>query len=95
MCSLACQLLLIFNINTVIPSTYKCKLSCQSPSARIFVLLLNDNGNWIVCQSCTFTALLRHIIRNGGKTVTIGISSYIKIQPNTGTRKYAMRKWVF
>ena len=95
MCSLACQLLLIFNINTVIRSTHKCKLSCQFPSAKIFVLLLNDNGNWIVCHSCTFTALLRHIMRSGGKAVTIGISSYIKTRPNIGTRKYAIRKWVF
>ena len=39
-----------------------------------------------MCQSCTFTALLRQITRNGGKTVTIGISSYIKIQPSVGTR---------
>lgn len=92
MCSLACQLLLILNINTVIPSTHKYKLSCQSPSARIFVLLLNDDGNWIVCQSCTFTALLWQMMKNGGKIVTIGISSYIKIQSFVGTRNVCNEK---
>lgn len=36
--------------------------------------------------------LVRKIMRNGGKTVTIGISSYIKIQPSVGTRNVCNEK---
>jgi hypothetical protein len=32
------------------------------------------------------------ILRNGGKTVTIGISSYIKVQPSVGTRNVCNEK---
>jgi len=40
-----------------------------------------------VCVRVVFSQLLlRQVMRNGGKTATIGISSYIKIQPSVGIR---------